>query len=107
MKLEDVTEREWQTQVIQLLRAMNYRLAHFRPGKTARGKWATPMSGDVGYPDITAVGRGRIAFLELKTEKGKVAPEQADWLEALGAVPGIIAGVFRPSDLDELARVLR
>lgn len=103
----ELTEREWQTQVIELARLMGFRLAHFRPAKDRRGRWSTPMSGDVGFPDLVLVGHGRLVFAELKTATGKVTPDQQAWLDALDAVPGVVARVFRPDDLDELAAVLR
>lgn len=70
-------EDEWKATVGDLLVALGYRWAHFRPGRTARGRVLTPVEGPggVGYPDVTAWrpagwrGGGRVVFLELKAER--------------------------------------
>jgi hypothetical protein len=50
-----------------------------------------------GYPDLTMAGR-KLLFRELKTETGRVRPEQAGWLDRLTAA-GADADVWRPGDL--------
>jgi hypothetical protein len=75
-----------------------------------------------GFPDLVLVRRDRLIFAELKTEKGKVKPAQAQWLDALRAATvnlidpaaqalGVKAGVgvyvWRPGDWPEIERVLR
>ena len=39
--------------------------------------------------------------------RGRLTTEQEEWLELLGAVPGVEVHVWRPGDMDEIARVLR
>jgi hypothetical protein len=113
-----LTERSFQDQVIELARLLGYeRIAHFRPGQTRGGRWATQMTGDPGFPDLVLVrpGRvvdgapanGRIAFIECKVGKNKPTSEQEAWLDALRWSPGIVARVAYPEDLDELAELLR
>lgn len=103
--IETLTEREFQSAVIELARMFKWRLAHFRPGKDRRGKWSTPMSGDVGFPDLVLVGYGRVIFAELKAQDGAVRPEQREWLADL-LLAGAETYLWRPSDLDEIALVL-
>ena len=50
---------------------------------------------------------GRVLFVELKTESGRVSEEQRGWLEALASCPGLECHVWRPSDWDEIERTLR
>lgn len=50
--------------------------------------------------------RDRLVHLEVKTQIGKVTPEQADWIAALNAAGGT-ALVVRPSDWDEIVRALK
>lgn len=51
---------------------------------------------DAGWPDLAVVGR-RLILRELKTESGRLRPEQAAWIEDLQNA-GVDTGVWRPSD---------
>jgi hypothetical protein len=59
-----------------------------------------------GFPDLVITGPGGLVFVELKTQKGKVTPEQREWLLALRAA-GVRAYVWRPSDMPEITAYLR
>ena len=61
-----------------------------------------------GWPDLVllSVRRRRLLIVELKREGEQPTPVQELWLGAL-AVVGIEVGVWRPSDLPEIAMVLR
>jgi len=50
-----------------------------------------------GFPDLVIVG-SRMIIRELKTERGRVRPEQRVWLDALVRA-GQDADVWRPDDL--------
>ena len=56
------------------------------------GKWRG--SGPKGRPDLTLAKAGRILLAELKTEKGRLSPEQEAWLAALGEY----GRLWRPRD---------
>lgn len=103
--LDEITEAEWQRQVIDLAHLFAWKVAHFRPAQTTKG-WRTPVAADgAGWPDLVLV-RDRILAVELKREKGKVAVAQQEWLDALQAA-GAETHVWRPSDLDAVAETLR
>jgi hypothetical protein len=51
-----------------------------------------------GWPDWTIRGPRGVLFRELKSQRGRVAPEQQEWLDALAAA-GMDAGVWRPASL--------
>jgi len=51
-----------------------------------------------GWPDWTIRGPRGVLFRELKSQRGRVEPEQQEWLDALTAA-GADAGVWRPEDL--------
>lgn len=104
-----MTEAQLQAAVLELAALLGYRRAHFRPAITRSGKWATHMSGDPGFPDLCLAGRRRLIFAELKSSRGRPSPEQLMWLDALQAVPGVYACVWRPWDWTsgEIERVLR
>ncbi len=102
--LKRVLEEEWQKQVVDLARLLGYRVAHFRPAKTAKG-WRTAVSADgAGWPDLVLV-RERTIFLELKREQGKLSEDQAVWIRSLHAA-GAEIYVVRPRHLDYLVQVL-
>jgi hypothetical protein len=59
-----------------------------------------------GFPDWVLVRDGRLVFAELKSEDGQVRQDQREWLDALSEVAGAEVYVWRPSDYDEIVRVL-
>mgnify|MGYP003134989332 CR=1 FL=1 len=68
---------------------------------TFNSKRSTP-----GFPDLCMVRDNRLVFAELKMTKAKPTKPQQEWLEALGAVPGVEAYLWRPSDIDEILECL-
>jgi len=64
------------------------------------GKWATPIQGHAGFPDLVLVG-GRVLYRELKSMRGRTSDAQSAWLASLRAA-GADACVWRPSDWDEI-----
>jgi hypothetical protein len=97
-----MTEAELQAAVIDAARLAGYRVAHFRTALNSRGHYMTPVAADgAGFPDLVLAGRGRLLFLELKSARGRVSVDQAEWLRVLKA-SGVDARVVRPDDLDAL-----
>lgn len=109
-----MSERELQDAVIELAKLLGWKAAHFRPARTGKG-WRTPMQGDPGFPDVVLAREGRVLFLELKAERGKLSFSQEQWLEALACEcddrpcphPGVL--VIRPEnwtagEVEELLR---
>ena len=88
-----MTEAELQSAVIELARLLDWKCAHFRTAQVG-GRWQTPVQGDgAGFPDLVLARRGIVAFVELKSAKGKLRPEQQAWLDVLCG-----AWVWRPED---------
>lgn len=80
-----MTEHEFQSAIIELARLLGYRVAHFRPAKTAHG-WRTAVAADgKGYPDLTMAKPGRLIFAECKSAAGRLADEQRAWISVLAA----------------------
>ncbi len=50
-----------------------------------------------GYPDLVCVGTTGVLYRELKTERGRLTPDQRVWLDRLTLV-GVDASVWRPAD---------
>lgn len=91
-----------------LARVLGWRVAHFRPAQTKRG-WRTAVAGDgAGFPDLVLVHRAkeRVIFAELKSQRGKLAPEQVEWREALLAA-GVEYYCWRPADIAEIEYQLK
>lgn len=100
-----MSEKDWQSRVVDLARLLGYLVAHFRPAQTAHG-WRTAMTGDQGFPDLVLVRPPRVIFVELKVS-ARVQPKQATWLDQLGASPGVEVYLWRPADWDTVLDVLR
>jgi hypothetical protein len=79
-----LSEADFQLRVMDAARRAGWRVAHFRPAKTQRGNWITPMAGDKGFPDLALAKGGRVLLAELKTDDGKPTPQQVAWLAAAG-----------------------
>lgn len=71
-----------------------WRVHHCRPAMSRSGKWATHIQGDPGFVDLVLAKEGRVLFVELKSERGKVSPDQDAWLFDLD----VQAMVLRPTD---------
>lgn len=91
-------EREFQDQVIAMAILYGWKCHHVRPGRTSNGSWMTHVQGHTGFPDLVLSHETRgTVFAELKAEKGRLEPDQVDWLRTLDAT-GLECYVWRPSD---------
>lgn len=98
-----MNEAEFTNTVIELAKWMGWRVAHFRPARMQSGRWATPMQGHVGYPDLTLARRGVVLFAELKTDNGRLGNGQAEWAQELGDQYRL----WRPKDMRRIREELR
>lgn len=57
-----------------------------------------------GFPDLVLV-RAYVLYVELKAERGKLRPEQEQWIAALDKA-GAHTAVWRPSDWLDVVEVL-
>ena len=102
-----VSEREFTVQVIRLAQLHGWAVAHFRPARTAKGGWRTPVQGDgAGFPDMVLVRAGVILFVELKCPPNRLTALQSGWLGLLQDT-GLYARVWSPADWDHIEEVLR
>ncbi len=99
-----VSERQFQDVVVRYARACGWLVHHSRPAMNRRGEWSTPIQGDAGFPDLVLARDGTVLILELKSQKGRVPPEQHAWHSAMGMMD---VAVWRPSDWPELSEVLQ
>jgi hypothetical protein len=103
-----ISEAQFQQQIVDLARLRGHRVAHFRPARTASGSWRTPVAADgKGFPDLVIAGRGQLLAVEVKAQHGRVSAEQQGWIDELRKVELTGAMVARPSDWDQIVRLLR
>lgn len=98
-----ISEADWQQIVIDTARWYDCLVAHFRPAMVRDGRWVTPMSGDVGFPDLVISRDGWVLVVELKRNGKNPSPAQRRWLAALGAY----GRCWKPSDWPEALATLR
>lgn len=89
-----LSETAFQRTVIEAAQWYKWRVTHFRPVKIREGKWATPLEGDPGFPDLALARAGQVILAELKTNRGSLDAEQVKWHAALG----VFGRVWRPRD---------
>jgi hypothetical protein len=115
MAASNLSEKQFQAQVIDLLHMYGYRVAHFMPAVNMRGQWRTPVAADgKGFPDLVAAraelsGRnrpGRVMFIELKTDVGRLSKEQREWHDDLVS-GGAESYVWKPRDWTEIVETVR
>jgi uncharacterized protein (TIGR02996 family) len=91
-----MTERQWQAHVVGYARLMGWEHYHTHNSRRCVA----------GFPDLVFAAPGRpLVFAELKTEAGKVRPEQQAWVSLLRTTPNQ-AFVWRPRDWDQVVKVL-
>lgn len=97
-------EHEFQAAVVQLAETCGWRTMHVRPSRVRGGRWATATSIP-GWPDLTILGHGRVLFVELKADRGRLSADQRQVLDELRAA-GQDARVWRPTDWREIEATL-
>lgn len=100
-----MTEADWQRRVLDLAKMCGWRFYHSRPAMNRAGKWATPLEGDPGFPDLLMTKGRRLLAVELKAETGRLRPDQIKWLDAL-KFAGASIYVWKPKDWDTVVKVL-
>jgi hypothetical protein len=94
-----LNEAQWQRQVIDLATQLGW--AEYHAYLSIR----SPR----GWPDLSLCRPPRLVLAELKTDRkaSVLAPSQQDWIALLERCPGVEVYVWRPSDLDDVVRILR
>lgn len=92
-----MTEKQFLQQIKDFARMMDWRTYH--------PLWS--MGSDHGWPDLFMQRGKQLVVAELKLEKGRLTPRQADWLWALAFTGHLEVYLWRPSSWSQIARVLR
>jgi len=99
-------EAQFKNAVIEVAQRYGWFVHHDLPAMNRRGKWATHIQGDSGFPDLVLVNpKGVLVFAELKTDIGVVRKTQDAWLDRLEQ-SGAIVQVWRPNQLPVIIRFL-
>ena len=93
-----VTERDLREQVRDICKLFGWKMQFTL--------WS--IHSPKGFPDLFLANaeQRRIIFAELKSEKGKLTPEQEEWLEILKAC-GQETYLWRPADILGIVEILR
>ena len=92
-----ITEKQWMAQVVELAGIFGW--DHYHP-------WLS-IHSPRGWPDLALCRPPRLVLAELKSEKGKVSEAQDRWMDLLRECAGVEVYLWRPSDIDDVANVLR
>ena len=95
--LRDLSEKDFQRQVTDLAALFGWEVWH---------PWLS-IHSPRGWPDLALCRPPRLILAELKREKGVTSPPQDRWLGLLAACPGVETFLWRPSDINTIAEVLR
>lgn len=108
------TEAQMTRAILLAARITHWRVAHFRPGMNRHGRWSTAVQGDgAGFVDLVMVHpKARLVWwVELKSKRGRLDPEQVRWrddLQAAGQDWRLVVGRVGLSDfIDDMALVPR
>jgi len=96
-RLRSILEKDFQAQIIELAGLAGWRLIYH----THDSRRST-----AGFPDLVMMRPPEILVLEVKREKGRLTPEQGEWIDGFRAC-GIEAHVVRPSEWERLVARLR
>lgn len=93
----EVTEKDFQRDIVRMADLFGWWSYHVRDSRGSAPGW----------PDLALIKGERLILAEVKTEKGRVRPEQEDVLERLGKVRTVEAHLWRPSDVSDVENTLR
>jgi len=98
------SEADLQRAVVELAGYCGWKCLHVRRSLGRKRQWQTTTS-IAGWPDLLLWRPGRIVAAELKSDTGRVTPEQDAVLASLEAA-GVEVHVWRPADFDAIAASL-
>jgi hypothetical protein len=95
-QLDAELEKAWQATVLEIAETCGWQ----RRYHTYDSRRSTP-----GFPDLCLCRPPRLLFAEVKREDGRVSRDQWGWYDDLKRC-GVEVYIWRPSDRDEVDRVL-
>ena len=95
--LPPTSEAQWLRQIVDLARILGWTTYH---------PWLS-IHSERGWPDLALCRPPRLVLAELKSATGKTTAPQDRWLDLLRDCPGVEVHVWRPTDIETIAEVLR
>lgn len=102
----ELTEQQFQKQVTDLAEYNGWQWMHVERMGDLMGRWRTPVTGPLGrgWPDLILFREHEIVAAELKRDRMMLSYAQRDVYNVISqAIPFY---VWRPSDWDQIVRVL-
>ena len=96
MNSDRISEAQHQAAVVELAQMHNW-LVYYVPDS---------RRSPAGFPDLVLVRPPQVLFVECKTDKGTLRPEQREWMEALSRCNSVQVWVWRPSDWPKIEAML-
>jgi VRR-NUC domain-containing protein len=99
----DETEEAFERTLEETAEALGWKVYHTRYS----------LRSKKGFPDVVMArpgrggSRGRVIFAELKSARGSVSDDQADWLAVLERCPGVEVYVWQPHQWPEIEACLK
>jgi len=94
---EAITEAQHQAAILELAQLTGWRWYHVPDSRRC----------PAGFPDLVLCRPPVLLFVECKTDKGRIRPEQHEWLAALHGCDGVQVRVWRPRDWEEIEETLK
>ncbi len=103
-----LNESDFMQQVIDLGHLYGWTIAHFRPAWSRDGKrcMTTVQADGKGFPDLCMVKQFRLIFAELKSEGGRLSPEQEAWISVLNCSMRCEVYIWKPENWLEIVNIL-
>ncbi len=101
-----MNETQFKNSIIDIATRYGWFVHHDLPAMNRRGKWATHIQGNSGFPDLVLLNdRGVLVFAELKTDIGRLSKQQEQWLDRLDKTQ-VINMVWRPNQMPTIIKFL-
>jgi len=101
------SEEEFQAKIVKAAKLLGWKVHAERTSLSKSGRFLTAVQGHIGFPDLVLARDRTLAMWELKSQKGRVRPEQREWIDVLSGISNIDVRVLRPTDWDWIERFLR
>jgi hypothetical protein len=79
------TETQCEDAIVAAAKTHGWRIHAERTARMGSGRWATPIKGHAGWPDLVMCRGAVVRVVELKRKPNKVEPAQQAWHDALAA----------------------